>query len=336
MSQNGLKNHVAAEATIAMEIFDEFETLSAIQPQWDDFIENVDGGIFLSYDWCRLWWKYYGQNRDLKIFLFWHQNELVGLIPLFFETVWLGPVHIRAAKIVGTDFTISQICFPVQSVFLQAVMEKFFNELCVNFKWDIICLGTLAGHYRELDTLTAICCRLMQPRWHVEKSESGVQTYFELADTWEEYLSELTNKQRDEFSRNYSLLLKSTGYTADQIVLRLAERRNIDEIFSNFVKMHQIQWKEIGKLGHFGDWPDSEKFHSEIAQAQLGHGRLRLMEISCENDCLGYEYSFKYSNKYFNFLGARHVSEQLSHIKFGKNHFRRDGQKGHSRKGKLY
>jgi CelD/BcsL family acetyltransferase involved in cellulose biosynthesis len=307
-----------APKDIQTEVFEDFDKLAALQPEWDSFVETVGGEIFLTYDWCRIWWKYYGKKRTLRVFIFRNHGALVGIIPLFFETIWLGPVRARAAKVVGTDFTISQISLPIQSAFVPIVIERLFAEMCSTLGWDIICIGPLAGQYQDCDVLYQACRRSFSSRWQVEKVNVGVHTYFELADSWEKYLSGLTNKQKDELKRNYSLLARTVGLDVNQISIRTAQEDTLDEMFTNFVYMHQLHWKELGKLGHFGDWPDSEAFHREVAQVQLAHGRLRLMEVSFGDRCLGYEYSFKCGRKYINSLGARSISEQLAHVSVGK------------------
>ena len=79
---------------ITVEIYHIFDALANMQQEWDDFIESVGGEIFLTYDWCRIWWKYYGHKRDLTIFVFRNGGEICGILPLFREKIWIGPLSI--------------------------------------------------------------------------------------------------------------------------------------------------------------------------------------------------------------------------------------------------
>jgi hypothetical protein len=94
-----------------------------MQPQWDAFMEVAGGEIYLTYDWCRIWWKYYGGSRELKIFLFRHQGDLVGILPLFFDRMWLGPISVRMVSIVGTDFGITTASVPIRKEFIDDVIR---------------------------------------------------------------------------------------------------------------------------------------------------------------------------------------------------------------------
>jgi len=69
---------------IVVEVYDNFEDLLDMQPSWDSFMEEMNAEIFLTYDWCRLWWKYYGKKRDLKVFVFKQNDNISGILPLFF------------------------------------------------------------------------------------------------------------------------------------------------------------------------------------------------------------------------------------------------------------
>jgi hypothetical protein len=82
--------------------------------------------------------------------------------------------------------------------------------------------------------------------------------------------------------------------------------------------MHQSYWERLGNLGHFGDWPESHEFHCEMANNQLRYDRLRLFEIKCGAQSLGYEYNYKFGKRYFEFLNARTDMQQLAKISVGK------------------
>ena len=132
-------------------IYDCFELLESIQPEWDDFAQMANCAIFMTFDWLRIWWKYYGAGRQLKIFVFRHEGQLVGIIPMFFEKIRLGPVSVRCGKIVGTDFTLSTVTLPIHKEFLPDVLEKFLTEVKNRCRWDVLHIGPLSGLYNDFD-----------------------------------------------------------------------------------------------------------------------------------------------------------------------------------------
>ncbi len=298
---------------IYADVFDNFDELAPMQQEWDNFVESVGAEIFLTYDWCRIWWKYYGKKRDLRVFVFRSNDELVGIIPLFFEKIWLGPISVRAAKIVGSDFTLSQFCLPLAAGFTKAVVEKLF-ELLSQEKWDIMHIGPIAGLYNHFDDLKDAFNEFFANFHSVLIENKSVQTYFQLADNWEKQLASLKKGERWDIRRSYKALCPDTT----SVVSTFASADNFEQIFKSFVDMHQSYWQSLGKLGHFGDWPVAYEFHHEIAAAQLKQNRLRLIEVKSGSRCLGYEYDYKFGDRYFEFLNARSSSKELAKISVGR------------------
>ena len=84
-----------------------------MQKEWDEFIEGIDGEIFLTYDWCRIWWKYYGAGRELRIFVIRRDKAIIGILPVFLERLGFAPLGLRVVRFVGTDHMPVTIMFPV-------------------------------------------------------------------------------------------------------------------------------------------------------------------------------------------------------------------------------
>ncbi len=55
-----------------------------------------------------------------------------------------------------------------------------------------------------------------------------------------------------------------------------------------------------------------------MAEAQMKHGRLRLLKVCVGSFCVGYEYAYKFSNTYVHFLNSRASSPELERVSVGK------------------
>ena len=307
-----------AKKALHVEVFNNFEELEAIQQEWDNFVESVGSEIFLTYDWCRIWWKYYGKNRQLKVFIFRSDNKLVGIIPLFFEKIWLGPIYMRVLKIVGSDFTLAQFSLPIQNRYTKGIIEKLFESVYSEYNLDIIHLGPIAGLYEHYDLLKNACRESCSDYQVVLSINKNVQTYFKLSGSWEGYLAGLPRKDRTKIRRHYRLAYKTTGEKPDSIITNCAERTNFEQMFSDFVQKHQEHWQKLGRLGHFGDWHYAHEFHHELARVQLEQNRLRLMQITLGNCCFGYKYGYKCGDNFCDFLDTRLDCKELSNVSLGR------------------
>ena len=306
-------NSTKTDSTISCEVFTSFESLEGMQEEWDHFIESVGSEIFLTYDWCRIWWKYYGKKRDLSVFVFRSNGKLVGIIPLFFERIWLGPVSVRAAKIVGSDFTLTQFSPPLADGYIRPAIKRFY-ELVSKHNCDIIHIGPVDGLYSHCDELKNSLIESFGNSYSVLLENTNVQTYFLLADTLDKQLASLKKGERWDIKRSYKALCPE----ATSLLVNVASKDSFEYMFQSFVNMHQSYWESLGKLGHFGDWPSAREFHREVAIDQLRHNRLRLLEIEFGAQSLGYEYNYKFGKRYFEFLNARTNSPELAKISVGR------------------
>lgn len=301
---------------VTCSIYTSFETIAGMQEEWDSFVESVNGDIYLTFDWCRVWWQFYGDGRSLQLFVFFQCKKIVGIIPMFFETIRLVFVSIRVGKIVGADFTLSQFSIPIHPQFLDPCVKSFMDTV-KSIDWHVIILGPLSGLSANTIPLNEALCRLSSKLKKVTIEEGMVQTYFALQPTWEKHLTSLKKSQRRLILRKYSALKKIEPDGIKNIEAVIADKENLTSFFNDFVDLHQSHWHGLGKLGHFGDWPSAYSFHYEMANSQLLHGRLRLMCIRFNNEVLGFEYAYKLGDKYYAILNARTENEIYTKIGIG-------------------
>ena len=306
---------------ITCSVYSSFEEIGDLQPHWDAFVEEVSGDIFLTFDWSRIWWQYYGKGRELCVFIFKNSDQnIVGIIPMFFETIWVCLVPVRIGKIVGCDFTLAQFTLPLHPGYLDSCI-KLFLETLKSMQWHILNIGPLAGLSANTESLKDALCRFLSDSEKVAIRDGIVQTYFKLQPTWEKHLACLSKNQRREIVRKYAAIEKKVPNSVANLKTIFADNENFDSIFHAFVNMHQKHWQSIGKCGHFGDWPNAFEFHHDVAKAQLQRGRLRLTSVQIYSDILGYEYAYKFGAKYFAFLNARTEEQAYDEIGIGTINF---------------
>ena len=302
---------------ISVEVATTFEQLVSMQQEWDDFMESIGGEIFLTYDWCRIWWKHYGTNRRLMIFLLRGPAGLCGLLPMFSERVGVKPVELAVIKMVGSDFMPVTFSVPVKDDMLERVIPAFIGRLNEECQWDLLYLGAICGKYPALDRLSESLKGALDGAFFVEVSSNEVQTYFELADSWKEQIDTLSKRQRTKTKRVYKEI-QSKGMS---LTSAFTTETTSSRMFSDFVQMHQAQWQQVGMPGHFADWPSAHEFHREMAEAQLVRNRLRLLRITLNDDVIGYDYMYKFGQTYQWFLTARSGLERDSRIDFHRVSF---------------
>jgi len=305
------------ESGIDIQVYEDLDAMEPMRSEWDAFVERTGCEISLSYDWCRIWWKYYGTGRDLRVLVFRKEGELVGLVPLFLETIWLACIRVRAAKLVGSDHSMSTFSLPIISRHFKDVLAALARSI-TTWGCDIVHLGPLSGRYTCTDALAEGFQEALGPTHAVRLFESNVQTYFRVPESWDSYVAGLKKSERTEVRRNPKLAVRAIGDESCEVTRVPASERNWEALFEGFVKMHGTQWAREGKSGHFRDWPQAEAFHKELAHANLRHGRLFLYEIRISDTVLGYKYGYRFGAQLVEFLDARSCDPRLARVSLGR------------------
>ena len=301
MAETDNSTHVCAEGKLEVEVHENFEGPSSLQSEWDAFMESVDAEVFLTFDWCRIWWNFYGKKRRLAIFVFREGNSICAVLPLFLETIWLGPISVRAIRIVGADYTPVTVSVPIRKNVVDQVVEMLLKEIKPRWRWDILYLGPLCGKYSLTDQLVHGFRFALGTSYRLEVKSKDVQTYFQVAENWEQQVAGLSRKERETVRRTF----RKIDRKKISVCSVLASEADFPQMFNDFVQMHQDHWQQLGMPGHFGAWPASADFHREVAKTQLGLKRLRLIEIRFDDQVVGYQYIYKCGKTYFWFLNAR-------------------------------
>jgi hypothetical protein len=282
-------------------IFNSFENAKDLKEEWDDFVEKIGLEIFMTFDWLRTWWKYYGHKRRIKIFILRHSGSIVGIVPLFWERIWLGPVSARVVKLVGTDFMPITVSFPVRKDLLEDVLSLLKDQIEKEWKWDILYFGAIAGNYDCFDTLVEHSKARFGKDYSYDTKTSGVQIYFTVRESWDDQVASLVIKQRTNARRAFRKIEKRNV----SVTSKVASENDSDRVFEDFVKIHQNSWQKKKMPGHFGDWPYAHEFHREVTSLQQKQNRLRMLQVFYNNECVDYEYLYKLGDKYCWFLNAR-------------------------------
>src|SRR5512140_891799 len=69
-----------------------FAALEQFRQSWDEAVIRLHGSVYMSYDWVRTWWHFYGSGKELRIFIFTAGEKIVGLLPIYLDTVGLWPL----------------------------------------------------------------------------------------------------------------------------------------------------------------------------------------------------------------------------------------------------
>jgi len=301
------------QSVLAMRVYLSFGELDDLQAAWDDLFQSEGGLVYQSYDWCKLWWHYYGRGRELRILTFWADSELVGAIPFFVDKIGVWPTGLRVAKGIASEYSTSRFSMAIRPAFQRAILKMFVTQLIEVDRCDLISIGPIAGAESLRADLNEIAT--YQPiDISIRTSDAVVVMIYDLSGGLDGLMSNISSGRRANLRRS----MRQIENQQDVVVRHIIDPEELKAEFDGFCELHRLRWHEDGKRGHFEDWPDSKAFHSALLAAQGRHQRCRLYKISRKEEVVAYEYGYFYGDWYFWLLPARSISQEWERLSIGQ------------------
>jgi CelD/BcsL family acetyltransferase involved in cellulose biosynthesis len=292
------------QTRVQLETFTSFAAADSIAAEWDELVARVNGSLYTSFNWCRVWWNHYGDRRDLRLMVFREGGELVGVLPFFIERVRVGLGSALVAKLASSDFTLAIVDPPVQPGVATEAMEIAIARLLREDRCDLVHVGPASGDL-QLEAVRRAVAALGGDARIVRDRECGASTVFEMPDGSDAYVKSLSKNQRSNYKRNLNKLNNTFDFSVDVV----RDGPLLEQEFDAFVEMHQMQWNAVHKLGHFGDWPRSREFTHDLVRELAGEDQVRLIRLIADGEVVSYYFCFKLNDVYYWRLPARLTGE---------------------------
>lgn len=304
----------ASAEPLTTRVLDSFSDAKPFRSAWEDLVVRSGTDIYQTYDWCRIWWEHYGARRRLQLLLCFSGEELVGVVPAFVETLWLGPARVRVAKLAGSDFSLQLCNLPVLPDALPQVVTRALDHFLGSQRCDLLLLGPLSGPSARTEEICATAQAASDLVQCVESLGNSCTTRFDLPDSFDAYLNLVGTRQRGNYLRSVNQFSKAHRVTTDVV----SEPDELRAEFDRFVTFHELQWREEGKLGHFGDWPRSVGFNRKLVEDLPAQGRVRFFRIFADGEIASSQFCFIHAGVNYWRLPARACNPAWAKLSLGK------------------
>jgi CelD/BcsL family acetyltransferase involved in cellulose biosynthesis len=283
-------------------VFDSFSEACRIRDAWDELAER-EGDLFCSFDYCALWWGNFGQRRQLEIHAYFAGDALVGLAPCFRERFLIGPLAVDVVRLIGSDHESGLCNMAISGEYAQTVLESLTDAL-LERRCDLMSFGPLPAYVRYADTLYELLRRKRQLQALRKIDERFPQALFELPSSPEAYLDGLSKRERHNIRKENRRLQRE-----HKVRIEVAETdEEVEARFGEFVRMHQRQWQQKGHGGHFRDWPNSYRFHHDLAWIMARRDRLSLRKVAADGEPVCMEYAIRFGPRLHWLFSARSLN----------------------------
>jgi CelD/BcsL family acetyltransferase involved in cellulose biosynthesis len=302
------------ESPISCECFDSIAAAAHLRPEWDRLVEAHAAPVYHTYDWCRIWWNHYGAHRDARLFLFRRANRLVGIVPMCIDRLRLGPISLRLARLIGSDFTQAVCDPPFPTSDGAAIFGQLVGRLIMHDHCDAVLFTPLSDASPRTAVLRHSCHHPSSLAFLARDRVTAQCASVDLPETADAYRRSLSKKQRYALRKAWDILNSRFVVSVDTVT---AGADALTE-FDAFVGMHNDQWRQHGKLGHFGDWPRSESFNRALVAAHAVPGRVRFFRLLADDRVIARHYCFVLGNQCYWRLPARAAGPQWTQYGLGR------------------
>jgi CelD/BcsL family acetyltransferase involved in cellulose biosynthesis len=293
-------------------VFRGFTGLDRLRTAWDEAVLQAGGSVYMTYDWVRVWWDFYGRAAELRLFVFSAGERVVAIVPIYIDTLgW--PLRLRVARLVGANIPPKVFTPAVPESCATEVFAHVLARLFVQEKCDVLSFGPVS----ELDAankgLQTACDQradLLAPL----AASHGVHSVYYLPADMEEYYGALRKSERKNRRKLELRMLKKEYDTRVEVV---SDRALVPDAFEHFAEQHRQQWRAEGRTGHFGAWPHALDFHRALVRAQAERGRVQFIRILANEQVIASEYVFAFGDRYYAELTSRDVDPNWDRFSLG-------------------
>lgn len=256
--------------------------------------------VYMTWDWLKSWWEFYGGNREFALVLVGDRDQVVGFVPWYIDSVGLLGLRRRVARIVGANVPPKTFDPPIGGCSGDAV-ESMVRALFEQSRCDLVCLGPVSASWRGKKVWQRAIERLSASGYRWQYRRLDVRTIFLLPATFEEFVAKLSSGERKGRLKRLRQLSRSCHLVADVV----SDADRVEAAFEEFVELHQRQWRSAGRPGHFGAWPKAVPFNRQLVTRQAEHGRVRFYRLVGDGQLLASRYTYLFGRTLYSELPAR-------------------------------
>ncbi|MBI5401765.1 MAG: GNAT family N-acetyltransferase [Ignavibacteriae bacterium] len=319
--------------TVVVKTDKEFDNLYA---EWEELCEDADVHIFQTFEWQRLWWKYYGNGKQLNLILFYYaerknglQNKflnekLIGIAPFFIDQKYIGGIRILSRlRLIGSgvgknksEHTISEYSV---SDYLDLIVHRgyerkvaetligYLKEKCLDY--DIIQLDEV----RSDSAIFKFMFPLLKDFSEHSITKKEICPRITVPETIDNYFNRLNPRVRYQLKKIRRDITKHSLFNIKEV----ESAYELEQSYDDFVRLHQKRWNHVGVSGLFSD-DKYRLFLKDIAKSFLTKGQLYFTSVYSKDECIAVDCAFKYKKYYYDYLKAFNDQSPLAKYRPGK------------------
>ncbi len=277
----------SSKTSLQLEVVATEAEFAALAAEWEALQTSAQvTSVFETFDWQYLWWRTYARGRPLRLVLARSAGALVGILPLFVDTVTIAS-PVRLLRLVGTGGDTSPDDLgPLLAAGREAEIAGALADAVLQLPgWDVLLITDLQP---ENAFRTALELRAAAAGLALRHGRSERIAYLALPKSYEAWLQSLHRDRRYRVRH----IRKKLAAAHEARFFVWEDRATLPEGIDTLVRLHLKRWR--GRSESFSS-PQYLAFHGALMAACLERDRLRLycLELSGAIVAMFYFYRFR-------------------------------------------
>lgn len=277
------------------------------QPFWDSLLaesEEMDSP-FLTFDWIRLWWRIFGDNRQLFVLVLKQDGIPAAVVPLMRSLMsWRGLPVLTLSTLTNAQSSRSGILPGRPEGAGDAVTAMFRYLRDTRTRFDLLRMEYLpAGSpvTRQLDSI------LPSSGLGYRTLSTMLSPYLRINGTWDEYLQSRSRNLREKIRRTASGITREGRHK-----LSLITSGDMRDTMAKILAVSRATWKYKKKTALANNAASAE-FFRRYAEHAANRRQLKIMLLEYAGRPIAFTYELKYRNRdYFIKTGFDETFARLS------------------------
>ena len=279
---------------ISIDEVNDIDTFQSLKNPWNELIrQSPDNDIFLTWEWLYYWWKYYGDDKKLRILIIKEGSKLLGIAPFMQLKYQYGPLSVDVLEnICSINCDRSGIVFISNNQKVVATLLKYLDRLIEKEK-IIIRLSQVPQNSVFSTTLSELSRDFTQSLI-LTKRVISTCPYILLPETWDIYKNQYCPSKKRLKTLQYRLRSLQKDHAVE-----LKEFDGDDDVLNTqlhvLYELHKQRWLTQTGKSKFTE-KRTRDFYFEISKILHQNGWLSLSSLNVDGKPASIIWGFKYNN----------------------------------------
>lgn len=281
---------------IDVRVVDTEAGLAALERDWEELQASAKvTSVFETFDWQSLWWRFYGEPGRLRVLVAREGVVVVGVLPLWVQTVRTMRYPVRLLRFVGSGGdTYPDDLGPILGAGREEETARALARAVMDLPgWDVLSLTDMQP---ESAFPAAMHAAIDGGGLARRAGRSERIALLKLPVTWDAWLASM---HRDKRYRVKNIRKKLLAAHPDARFFVWTDAETLDRGVDRLVRLHRKRWSRTEGGSNSFATPEYVGFHRAVMKALHGKDRLRLYAIEAGGEIIAMSYFYRFRRRVY-------------------------------------